>query len=147
MVKSYRGKEWDMVGLARKYEQNIALGHTEGGYVQNGRGDLIKNGKVVKTREEQIKEWKEKFQIQQAETKTVSKDNTNYAQPITNSNQFKVEVSATSKPVFEKTEKKEVKKVKKEKEAPEVVYDEIPVEETKQESIETHKEEKEVSND
>lgn len=56
MARSYRGKEVDMVSLAKKNEQTIALGNAH----MNGRGDLLgKGGKVVKTREEQLKEYYE----------------------------------------------------------------------------------------
>lgn len=66
MAVSYRGKEVDMVSLAKKYEKNIALGNAH----MNGRGDILgKGGKIVKTREEQLKEYRE---CNQAKTETVN---------------------------------------------------------------------------
>lgn len=56
MAISYRGKQVDMVSLAKKYEKNIALGNAH----MNGRGDIIGHkGKIVKTREEQLAEYYE----------------------------------------------------------------------------------------
>lgn len=56
MVKSYRGVEVDLNALAKKYEKTIALGNAH----FNGKGDLIgRGGKVIKTREEQLKEYEE----------------------------------------------------------------------------------------
>jgi hypothetical protein len=56
MVRSYRGKEVDMISLAKKYEKNMALGNAH----MNGKGDILgRNGKIVKTREEQLKEYYE----------------------------------------------------------------------------------------
>jgi len=56
MAISYRGKNVDMVSLAKKYEKTVALGNAH----MNGRGDILgHNGKVVKTREEQLSEYYE----------------------------------------------------------------------------------------
>lgn len=56
MAVSYRGKQVDMVSLAKKYEKTIALGNAH----MNGRGDILgKGGKIVKTREEQLAEYYE----------------------------------------------------------------------------------------
>ena len=56
MVKSFRGVEVDMNKLAKKYEKTIALGNAH----FNGKGDLIgRGGKIIKTREEQLKEYSE----------------------------------------------------------------------------------------
>lgn len=55
MVKSFRGKEVDMVSLAKKNEKAVALGNAH----MNGRGDILgKGGKIIKTREELINESK-----------------------------------------------------------------------------------------
>lgn len=57
MVKSFRGKDVDMISLAKRHENTIALGN---GPTVNTRGDLIgRNGKIIKTREEQIREYEE----------------------------------------------------------------------------------------
>lgn len=56
MAISFRGKQVDMVSLAKKYEKTVALGNGH----MNGRGDQLgRGGKVVKTREEQLKEYYE----------------------------------------------------------------------------------------
>lgn len=55
MVKSFRGREVDMVALAEKYKSTVALGNGS----MNGRGDILgKGGKIIKTREEIIAESK-----------------------------------------------------------------------------------------
>ena len=65
MTKSYRGKEINMRALQSKYEHTIALGN---GPLCNARGDLIgKNGKIIKTREEQLKEYRESISQQEGE--------------------------------------------------------------------------------
>ena len=65
MVRSYRGKEVNMSALQKKYEQTIALGN---GPLCNSRGDLIgKNGKIIKTREDQLKEYRESVAHQEGE--------------------------------------------------------------------------------
>ena len=65
MVKSYRGKDINMSAIQKKYEQTIALGN---GPLCNSRGDLIgKNGKIIKTREEQLKEYRESVSTQEGE--------------------------------------------------------------------------------
>ena len=65
MTKSYRGKEVNFSALHKKNEHTIALGN---GPLCNARGDLIgKNGKIIKTREEQLKEYKESISVQEGE--------------------------------------------------------------------------------
>ena len=57
MVRSFRGRDVDMIALAKRHEDTIALGN---GPTVNTRGDLIgRNGKIIKTREEQIREYEE----------------------------------------------------------------------------------------
>jgi len=54
MAVSYRGKEVDMVSLAKKYEKNVALGNAH----MNGHGDILgKGGKIIKPREKQLTEY------------------------------------------------------------------------------------------
>lgn len=56
MARSYRGKEVDMVSLAKKHDRTIALGNAH----MNARGDILgKGGRIVKTREEQLAEYYE----------------------------------------------------------------------------------------
>lgn len=53
MVKSYRGQEVDLNKLIKEQGNNMSLGNTN----LNGRGDIVKHGEVVKTREERLNEW------------------------------------------------------------------------------------------
>ena len=63
MARSFRGKEVNMLALAKKHELSIALGN---GPTVNTRGDLIgRNGKIIKTREEQIREYEESLKTQE----------------------------------------------------------------------------------
>jgi hypothetical protein len=63
MVKSYRGKEVDMVSLAKKNEKTVALGNAH----MNGRGDRLgRGGKIVETREEMLEKYYNANTIQQA---------------------------------------------------------------------------------
>lgn len=54
MVKTFRGQEIDMIKLAKEYENTVALGNGH----MNGRGDVLSEGNVVKTREEVLAETK-----------------------------------------------------------------------------------------
>lgn len=64
MVRSFRGREVNMLELAKKNEMAIALGN---GPTVNTRGDLIgRNGKIIKTREEQIREYEESLKTREA---------------------------------------------------------------------------------
>jgi hypothetical protein len=63
MVKSYRGKEVDMISLAKKNEKTVALGNAH----MNGRGDRLgRGGKIVETREEMLEKYYNANTIQQA---------------------------------------------------------------------------------
>lgn len=54
MAISYRGKEIDMVSLAKKNERTIALGNAH----MDGAGNILgKGGKIEKTREEVLADW------------------------------------------------------------------------------------------
>ena len=53
---SYRGQPVDMDALAKKFEKEIALGNAH----MNAKGDIVgKGGKIIKTREQQLAEYKE----------------------------------------------------------------------------------------
>ena len=55
MARSYRGKEVDMVSLAKQNEKTVALGNAH----MNAKGDILgKGGIVIKSREELIAESK-----------------------------------------------------------------------------------------
>lgn len=55
MARSYRGKEVDMVSLAKQNEKTVALGNAH----MNGKGDILgQGGVVVKKREDLIAESK-----------------------------------------------------------------------------------------
>lgn len=63
MVKSYKGKEVDMISLAKKNEKTVALGNAH----MNGRGDRLgRGGKIVETREEMLEKYYNANTIQQA---------------------------------------------------------------------------------
>lgn len=63
MVKSYRGKEVDMISLAKKNEKTVALGNAH----MNGRGDRLgRGGKIIETREEMLEKYYNANTIQQA---------------------------------------------------------------------------------
>jgi len=56
MAKSFRGQQVDMDKLVLTNQQSIAIGNAN----MNARGDIIgKGGKIIKTREEQNKEFHE----------------------------------------------------------------------------------------
>lgn len=53
---SYRGQPVDMDALAKKFEKEIALGNAR----MNAKGDIVgRGGKIIKTREQQLAEYKE----------------------------------------------------------------------------------------
>lgn len=56
MVKSFKGREVDMQALAIKNEKTVAIGNAN----MNAKGDILgKGGKIIKTREDIIKEYYE----------------------------------------------------------------------------------------
>ena len=56
MARSFRGKEVDMVSLAKQHDKTIALGNAH----MNARGDILgQGGKIVQTREERLAEYRE----------------------------------------------------------------------------------------
>lgn len=109
MVKSFRGKEVDMIALEKKNEFKVALGNAH----MNTRGDILgRGGIIVKTREDQLKEWSNKIV---EETIIVEKnDNTKIEQELKENNE---------KPVVKKKPKKEEQTI---------IYDDITEEEKKQ---------------
>ncbi len=53
MVRSIKGRELDFEAIMKQHSKDIALGNAS----MNARGDIVKNGKVVKTVEERRKEY------------------------------------------------------------------------------------------
>jgi hypothetical protein len=53
VYKSAKGKSVDMARLALENESSVAVGNMK----SNARGDLLENGKVVKSREELLQDY------------------------------------------------------------------------------------------
>lgn len=127
MTRSYRGKEINMSSLQKKYERTIALGN---GPLCNARGDLIgRNGKIIKTREDQLKEYRESISQQEGEVSMKSPEQmtdlektlSQYTKP----EKIVVPKKNKAKEVEEpKEEPYPVKKEKTEEGAPTEIYDE-----------------------
>lgn len=62
MVKSFRGIEVDMNKIIDVQGDIMSLGNTK----LNGRGDVVKHGKIVETRSERLKKWIETHKLEQA---------------------------------------------------------------------------------
>lgn len=62
MVKSYRGQEVDLNRIIKEQGNAMTLGNTS----LNGRGDLVRHGKIVKTKEQRVKEWNETHPMERA---------------------------------------------------------------------------------
>lgn len=62
MVKSYRGQDVDMEKLVKQQGNNMSLGNTK----LNGKGDIVKHGKVVETRAERLEKWLASHKSEQA---------------------------------------------------------------------------------
>jgi len=69
MVRSYRGAEVDMEKIIKQQGDTMSLGNTK----LNGRGDVVKHGKIVETRAERLKKWMETHKTEQA-TVDLAKD-------------------------------------------------------------------------
>lgn len=99
MVRSYRGQEVDLNRIIKEQGKTMALGNTN----LNGRGDIVKHGKVVKTREERLEEWmkshKEEANINLAEDKSTSK----IEEELARANTFE-ETKRVAKPKKQNTE-------------------------------------------
>lgn len=111
MAKSFRGKEVDMIALEKKNEFKVALGNAH----MNTRGDILgRGGIIVKTREDQLKEWSNKI----VEETTIVEKNDN------------TEVEEVVKQSQKAPQKQSQKKTKKETST--IIYDDITEEEKKQ---------------
>ena len=111
MAKSFRGKEVDMIALEKKNEFKVALGNAH----MNTRGDILgRGGIIVKTREDQLKEWSNKI----VEETTIVEKNDN------------TEVEEVVKQSQKAPQKQPQKKSKKETST--IIYDDITEEEKKQ---------------
>lgn len=109
MAVSYRGKQVDMVSLAKKYEKTVALGNAH----MNGRGDILgKGGKIIKTREKQLEEY---YEGNRARTETVNlkqesvKEVENEVKKIQEDNIVKAK--PRKKPVYEDITEKEKEEI------------------------------------
>lgn len=108
MVKSFRGKEVNMLSLIKKNEHKVCLGNSK----TNARGDIIgKGGIIIKTREEQIKEYEEQVRLQSGSVNMKGTELTNIEENLK---------KYTSKP-----EKIVPKKQKKKEETEETIEEEI----------------------
>ena len=96
MVRSYRGQEVDLNRIAAEQGKTMSLGNTN----LNGQGDIVKHGKVVKSRAERLEEWMKSHK----ETTSVNFAEDNFSK--------KVEENIVKKNAFE--EEKRVAKPKKE---------------------------------
>ena len=127
MTRSYRGKEINMSALQKKYEKTIALGN---GPLCNARGDLIgKNGKIIKTREDQLKEYRESISHQEGEVSMKSPEQmTDLEKTLSQYTKPEKIVVPKKKKAKEVEEPREepspVKKEKTEEGAPTEIYDE-----------------------
>lgn len=111
MAKSFRGKEVDMIALEKKNEFKVALGNAH----MNTRGDILgRGGIIVKTREDQLKEWSNKI----VEETTIVEKNDN------------TEVEEVVKESQKAPQKQSQKKSKKETST--IIYDDITEEEKKE---------------
>ena len=62
MVRSYRGQDVDMEKLIKQQGDTMSLGNTK----LNGRGDVVKHGKIVETRAERLEKWLATHKTEQA---------------------------------------------------------------------------------
>ena len=62
MVKSFRGQDVDMEKLANQQGDTMSLGNTN----LNGRGDVVKHGKVVESRAQRLAKWMETHKVERA---------------------------------------------------------------------------------
>ena len=112
MAKSFRGKDVDMIALEKKNEFKVALGNAR----MNTRGDILgRGGIIVKTREDQLKEWSNKIV---EETQIVEKNDNK-------------EVEEVLKEVQKVPQKTSQKKSKKETQQT-IIYDDVTEDEKKE---------------
>lgn len=120
MVKSYRGKEIDMVSLAKKNEKTVALGNAH----MNGRGDILgRGGKIIETREETLKKYYDANTFQQASVNL--KNNEEENKQIENS------LKTFAEETFDEVQSLKVSKPKKVKET---ISETLSVDEKKEKS-------------
>ena len=108
MIKSFRGKNVDMASLAIKYKNTIALGNAS----MDGEGNLIKNGKIYKTREEVLAESKIANVTQSGLVNLKSEIEEDINETLEN---IKV-AKATKKPVYSDITEEEIEELEKNKE-------------------------------
>lgn len=120
MVKTYRGKEIDMVSLAKKNEKTVALGNAH----MNGRGDILgRGGEIIETREEVLKKYYDANTFQQASVNL--KNNEEENKKIENT------LKGLAEDTFDEVQSLKVSKTKKVKET---ISETLSVEEKKEKS-------------
>lgn len=120
MVKTYRGKEIDMVSLAKKNEKTVALGNAH----MNGRGDILgRGGEIIETREEVLKKYYDANTFQQASVNL--KNNEEENKKIENT------LKGLAEDTFDEVQSLKVSKTKKVKET---ISETLSVEENKEAS-------------
>lgn len=120
MVKTYRGKEIDMVSLAKKNEKTVALGNAH----MNGRGDILgRGGEIIETREEVLKKYYDANTFQQASVNL--KNNEEENKKIENT------LKGLAEDTFDEVQSLKVSKTKKVKET---ISETLSVEENKETS-------------
>lgn len=118
MTRSFRGKEVDMLKLFHKNETKIAIGN---GPRVNARGDILgRGGIILKTREEQLREYQEK--IKQQEGEVGMKNPTELSDLEKKLREFQKPEKVTSKKKKEKVKEEKVEQTEEEKE--EIIFDE-----------------------
>lgn len=121
MTRSFRGKEIDMLKLFHKNETKVAIGN---GARVNARGDILgRGGIIVKTREEQIREYQEKVKEQEGEIGM--KNPTELSDLEKKLREFQKPEKVTSKKKKEKVKEEKTEQPKKtEEKKEEIIFDE-----------------------
>lgn len=115
MVRSYRGKEVNMLALAKRNEYKTAIGNAH----MNTRGDILgKGGVIIKTREEQIKEYEESIKLQEGEVSLKGNQISDLERDL------KKYVSKPEKIIPKKQEKKKEEIKEEEIKEEEIIFDE-----------------------
>ncbi len=118
MTRSFRGKEVNMLKLFKKNETKIALGNSH----MNARGDIIgRGGVVLKSREDQIKEYEESVKQQEGQVSMKKPEEMTDLEKTLKKYVKPEKVIPTKKKKVVEEPKEEPKKEEKQ---PEIIYDE-----------------------